>query len=59
MPAYLFAVYFAQAWPVLTMLNSDVSKLVAYFGGAATMALALLMMHFQSLALPRLRKSRP
>lgn len=57
MPAGLFAIYFAEAWPVLTALNSEVSAGVARVGGLATIALALLMMHFQSLALPRLARS--
>jgi hypothetical protein len=57
MPASLFAIYFAQAWPVLTVLNSHVGTGVAHVCGVGTVALALLMMHFQSLALPRLAKS--
>jgi hypothetical protein len=57
MPAYLFAVYFAQAWPVLTAMNSSAQMWVGYVGGIGTMALSLIAMHFLSLALPRLARS--
>ena len=57
MPAYLFGIYFAMGWPALTVINTDVSQGVAYLGGLGTMALSVLMMHFQSIALPRLART--
>jgi len=57
MPAYLFGIYFAMGWPALTVINTDVSKGVAYIGGLGTMGLSVLMMHFQSVALPRLART--
>lgn len=54
MPTGLFAIYFAEAWPVLTALNSDVPRGVTYFGATVTMGLALFCMHLLGLGLPRL-----
>jgi hypothetical protein len=56
MPSYLFAIYVAQAWPVLTAMNTKVDKWVAYVGGIGTMALALIAARVVTQALPRLAR---